>query len=97
MTATTFTNGQLKAIVERIENLETEKREIGEGVKEVYAEARGNGFDPKIIRKIVALRKKDASEREEEQAMMDLYMQNLGMLPLEAEIEASKEKELEDA
>lgn len=93
MTATTFTNGQLKAIVERIENLESEKKEIGEGVKEVYAEAKGNGFDPKIIRKIVALRKKDANEREEEAALMELYMSNLGMLPLEAEIAASKEKE----
>lgn len=93
MTATTFTNGQLKAIVDRIENLETEKKEIGEGIKEVYAEAKGNGFDPKIIRKIVALRKKDANEREEEAALMDLYMQSLGMLPIEEEIAAAKERE----
>lgn len=93
MTATTFTNGQLKAIVDRIENLETEKKEIGVSIKEVYAEATGHGFDSKIIRKIIALRKKDANELEEERAMMELYMSNLGMLPLEQEIEASKERE----
>ena len=93
MTATTFTNGQLKALVDRIERCEEEKKTISGDIKEIYGEAKAFGFDPKIIRKIVALRKKDANEREEEQAMMELYMQNLGMLPLEVEIAASKEKE----
>lgn len=72
---------QLRTIVERIERLEEEKREVAEQIKEVYAEAKGNGFDTKTLRKIVALRKKDPSERSEEEAMLDLYMHALGMTP----------------
>ncbi len=70
---------QLRTIVERIERLDEEKREVAEQIKEVYAEAKGNGFDTKTLRKIVALRKKDPSERSEEEAMLDLYMHALGM------------------
>jgi len=72
---------QLRTIVERIERLEEEKREVAEQIKEVYAEAKGNGFDTKTLRKIVALRKKDPSERSEEEAMLDLYLSALGMTP----------------
>jgi uncharacterized protein (UPF0335 family) len=72
---------QLRSIIERIETLEDDKRAIAEQIKEVYAEAKGNGFDPKILRKIVSLRRKDLEERQEEEAMLDLYMQALGMLP----------------
>ena len=72
---------QLRTIVERIERLEEEKREVAEQIKEVYAEAKGNGFDTKTLRKIVALRKKDPSERSEEEAMLDLYLHALGMAP----------------
>lgn len=72
---------QLRTIVERIERLDEEKREVAEQIKEVYAEAKGNGFDTKTLRKIVALRKKDPSERSEEEAMLDLYMHALGMTP----------------
>jgi len=72
---------QLRTIVERIERLDEEKREVAEQIKEVYAEAKGNGFDTKTLRKIVALRKKDPSERSEEEAMLDLYMSALGMTP----------------
>ena len=72
---------QLRTIVERIERLDEEKREVAEQIKEVYAEAKGNGFDTKTLRKIVALRKKDPNERSEEEAMLDLYMSALGMLP----------------
>jgi len=72
---------QLRTIVERIERLEEEKREVTEQIKEVYAEAKGNGFDTKTLRKIVALRKKDPSERSEEEAMLDLYLHALGMAP----------------
>lgn len=71
--------GQLQAIIERVENLEEEKKAISEQIKEVYAEAKGNGFDTKIIRKIISLRKKSPDERSEEEAMLDLYMQALGM------------------
>lgn len=72
---------QLRTIVERIERLDEEKREVAEQIKEVYLEAKGNGFDTKTLRKIVALRKKDPNERSEEEAMLDLYMHALGMTP----------------
>jgi uncharacterized protein (UPF0335 family) len=72
---------QLRAIIERIERLEEEKKEVGEQIKEVYGEANGNGFDTKILRKVISLRKKSSDERSEEEAMLDLYLQALGMLP----------------
>jgi uncharacterized protein (UPF0335 family) len=79
--ATTVAAGQLKAIVERIERLEVEKKEVADQIKEVYAEAKGNGFDVKTLRKVVQLRKKPAEERTEEEAMLDLYLHALGMVP----------------
>ena len=89
-------NNQLASIVERIEGLEAEKAGIAEDIKEIYAEAKGNGFDPKIIRKIVALRKQDADKRREEQAVLAVYMAELGMLadtPLgQAAIERARSK-----
>ena len=74
------TNNQLQALVSRIEHLEEEKYNIAEDIKEVYAEAKGTGFDPKIIKKIISLRKQDASKRAEEQAVLATYMDALGML-----------------
>jgi uncharacterized protein (UPF0335 family) len=71
---------QLKAFVERIERLEEEKKALGEDIKEVYSEAKGTGFDTAIIRKIIALRKKDAAERQEEEAILEMYLQALGMV-----------------
>jgi uncharacterized protein (UPF0335 family) len=79
-TATTVHGAQLRGIIERIETLEAEKAEIAEQVKEVYAEAKGNGFDPKILREVIRLRKKSVEERSEAEAMLDLYLQALGML-----------------
>tara|TARA_R110000868_G_scaffold386807_1_gene655219 strand:- start:20 stop:307 length:288 start_codon:yes stop_codon:yes gene_type:complete len=73
-------NGQLRAIVERIERLEGDKKVISADIGEVYAEAKANGFDTKIIRKVVALRKKEATARDEEQALLDTYMAALGMI-----------------
>ena len=75
-----MTNNQIKALVERIEKLEEEKAAIAEDIKEVYAEAKGNGFDPKIIKKVISLRKQDATKRKEEQALIATYMDALGML-----------------
>lgn len=72
---------QLRSIIDRIERLEEEKKGLAEDIKEVYAEAKGNGFDPAILRKIISLRKRDASEREEEESILELYMRALGMLP----------------
>jgi uncharacterized protein (UPF0335 family) len=80
-TKTAFAQGQLKALVERIERLEEEKKSIAGDIKEVYAEAKANGFDTKVLRKVISLRKKDAAEREEEEAILDLYLQALGMTP----------------
>jgi uncharacterized protein (UPF0335 family) len=74
----TFAEGQLKSLVERIERLEEEKRALSGDLKEVYAEAKGHGFDIKILRKVVALRRKDAVEREEEDTLVTLYMSALG-------------------
>jgi uncharacterized protein (UPF0335 family) len=70
---------QLRAFVERIERLEEEKKVISDDIKDVYAEAKGNGYDVKILRKVVSLRKKQPHEREEEEAVLDLYMHALGM------------------
>ena len=81
VSTTTVSAGQLRAIVERIERLEEEKKEVGEQIRELYAEAKGNGFDAGILRKIVALRKKKPEARSEEEAMLELYMNALGMLP----------------
>jgi uncharacterized protein (UPF0335 family) len=69
----------LKSFVERIERLEEEKASIAGDVKEVYAEAKSQGFDTKILRKVVAIRKRDAAERREEEEILDLYLQALGM------------------
>ena len=70
---------QLKSFIERIERLEEEKAGIAGDIKEVYAEAKGNGFDTKVLRKIISIRKKDYAERQEEEAILELYMQALGM------------------
>ncbi len=70
--------GQLKSIIERIERLEQEKSEIAEQIKEVFAEAKGNGFDVKIIRKVVRIRKQDRAKRQEEEAILDLYLSAIG-------------------
>ena len=73
-------NNQLKALVERIEKLEEERTALADDVKSVFSEAKANGFDPKIIKKVLALRKKDAAKRAEEQAVLATYMSALGML-----------------
>ncbi|QIG73326.1 DUF2312 domain-containing protein [Rhizobium phage RHph_Y5A] len=71
---------QLRAFVERIERLEEEKHTIAEDIKDVYGEAKGMGFDTKMLRKVIALRKKDEQERMEEEAILETYMYALGML-----------------
>lgn len=70
---------QLKSIIERIERLEEEKAGIASDIKDIYAEAKGNGFDTKTLRRIVSLRKKDADEREKEDLLLMTYMRALGM------------------
>ena len=78
--AANFAKDQLKAVIERIERLEEEKKATSEDIREVYAEAKGNGFDPKALRTIVRLRKQDVDERKEEEAVLETYMHALGML-----------------
>ena len=70
---------QLRSVIERIERLEEEKKALGDDIKDVYAEAKANGFDTKVIRQVIRLRKKDSDERQEEEALLDLYMHALGM------------------
>ena len=79
-TAQTVAAGQLRAFIERIERLEEEKKTIADDIKEVYAEMKGNGFDTKAVRTLIRLRKKDQAERQEEEAILDLYKAALGMV-----------------
>ena len=76
------TNARLKSFVSRIERLEEEKAALGADIREVYSELKGTGYDAKIVRKIIALRKRDVSDRQEEESLIDTYMAELGMLPL---------------
>jgi uncharacterized protein (UPF0335 family) len=79
-TAHRFAKDQLKAFVERVERLEEEKKAISDDIKDVYAEAKGNGFDVKALRTIIRLRKQDADERREQETILETYMHALGML-----------------
>lgn len=78
--AVRFAKDQLKAFVERIERLEEEKKAISDDIRDVYAEAKGNGFDVKALRQIVKLRKMEPTEREEQDAILETYMHALGMI-----------------
>jgi uncharacterized protein (UPF0335 family) len=66
---------KLRAIVERIENIEEEIRELGEAKKDVYLEAKGNGFDVKIVREVIRVRKQDQKERDEQETLVEVYLQ----------------------
>jgi uncharacterized protein (UPF0335 family) len=77
--ATKFAKDQLKAFIERVERLEEEKKALSDDIRDVYAEAKGNGFDVTALRTIVRLRKMETSERQEQQAILDTYMHALGM------------------
>ena len=82
---------QLKSFIERIERLEEEKRALSGDIKEVYAEAKGTGFEPKIMRQIIKLRKMDKEEVDEEESLLDLYKRALGMMPgAEIEVRAAE-------
>lgn len=80
MDSATVNASHLRAFIERIERLEEEKRTIADDIKEVFAEAKGNGFDVKIIRKIISMRRMDHDKRKEEETILDLYLNALGML-----------------
>jgi uncharacterized protein (UPF0335 family) len=74
-----FAAGQLKALIERIERLEEEKAALTADIREVYSEAKGHGFDAKVMRQVVRLRRLDRAERQEQEAILELYMGALGM------------------
>jgi uncharacterized protein (UPF0335 family) len=76
----TAAQGRLVSLIERIERLEEDKAAIAEDLKEVYLEAKGDGFDTKILRKVVRLRKQDKAKRQEEEALIDLYLSAIGGL-----------------
>ena len=78
--AARFAKDQLKAFVERVERLEEEKKTIADDIRDVYAEAKGNGFDVKALRTIIRMRKQDADERAEQETILETYMHALGML-----------------
>ena len=78
--ATRFAKDQLKAVIERIERLEEEKKATSDDIRDVYAEAKGTGFDTKALRAIVRLRKLDTDERREQQEVLDTYLHALGMV-----------------
>ena len=80
MNTSSVNAGQLRAFIERIEKLEEEKRAIADDIKDVYAEAKGNGYDNKILRKIVSMRRLDSEKRKEEESVLDVYLAALGML-----------------
>ena len=73
-------NGHLKSFIERVERMEEEKKAVADDIKDIYAEARGSGFDVKIMRKLVALRKIEKAKRDEEAEILDRYMVSLGMV-----------------
>lgn len=80
----TVAGDELRAFIERIEHVEQEISDLGNGKKEIYAELKGRGYDVKVIRKIVARRKRDRNELAEEDAVMSLYLQAMGeQLPLD--------------
>ena len=75
------TADQLRSFIERIENLETEKKALGEDIKEVYAEAKGEGFDTKVMRQVIRIRRMDEADLHEQEELIDVYKRALGMLP----------------
>ena len=83
---------QLKSVIERIERLEEEKAALSADIRDVFAEAKGNGYDVKALRQIVKIRKMDAHERDEQETILDTYLRALGMLP-----EMDEEEEMEAA
>ena len=79
-TSQTVAAGQLRALIERIERLEEEKKTLADDIKDVYAEAKGNGFDTKALRTIVRMRKQDADDRRQQKTILETYMHALNMI-----------------
>jgi uncharacterized protein (UPF0335 family) len=78
--ATRFAKEQIRAIIERVERMEEEKKTISDDIRDIYAEAKGNGLDTKALRTIVRMRKQDANERAEQETILETYMHAMGMI-----------------
>lgn len=78
--STRFAKNQLKAIIERIEKLEEEKKATSDDIRDVYSESKGNGFDVKVLRAVIRMRKMDSDERREQDSVLEMYLHALGML-----------------
>ena len=89
MSDVTIPGGKIRAFVERIENLDTELLELNEQKKEVFAEAKGEGFDVKILKEMIKLRKQDQEERDEREGLLDLYMRAMKQAGPEKEAKAA--------
>jgi uncharacterized protein (UPF0335 family) len=74
-----FAQGKLRSFIERVERLEEEKTALGADIREIYSEAKGQGFDTKVMRQVVRLRKMETADRQEQEALLDIYMSALGM------------------
>ena len=79
MSSNSIDSGHLKSFIDRIERLEEEKKALAEDIKDIYAEAKGTGYDIKVMRKIISLRRQDTHKRKEEEEILDLYLSALGM------------------
>jgi uncharacterized protein (UPF0335 family) len=88
---------QLRQLVEQIERLEEEKKALAGDIRDKYLEAKGVGFDPKALRKIISLRKKSATDRQEEDAILAVYMHALGMIDEVPELPRAASADLDDA
>jgi len=82
----TVGGNSLKSIIDRVENLEQQRKELGQDISEIFKDAKNQGFNTKVIRKIIALRKKSAADRAKEEVLMDTYMNAIGMTPIEKAI-----------
>jgi uncharacterized protein (UPF0335 family) len=80
---------QLRQYIQKIERLEQEKADLASDIRDAFAEAKGNGFDPKVMRQVIKIRKMDQNERAEQEELLDIYKHALGMLPGGAEEEAA--------
>lgn len=78
---------QLRAFIERIERLAEEKAAVAADIKEIFAEAKGNGFSPKILREVLKIRRMDVSERQEDEAILELYLSALNMMAVPSDAE----------
>ena len=89
MSDVTIPGGKIRSFVERIENIDGELAELNEQKKEVFSEAKGEGFDVKILKEIIKLRKQDQDERDERESLLDLYMRAMETAPPEKEAKAA--------